>query len=85
MGSLQMSLIKNSIGVTGFILTIIFMRLPFPDFSNVEIILLLTSGLLGVGIADLMFLYSQKARIWFFCDYSYHIFTSSIFIFISNV
>ena len=60
MGSLQMSLIKNSIGVTGFILTIIFMRLPFPDFSNVEIILLLTSGLLGVGIADLMFLYSLK-------------------------
>ena len=61
MGSLQMSLIKNLIGVIGFIFTIIFLKIPVPQFSNLEIILLLISGLIGVGIADLMFLSSLKA------------------------
>jgi drug/metabolite transporter (DMT)-like permease len=58
LNSLQMSFIKNFIGVLGFILTVIILNLPSPDFSKKEIILLLFSGFIGVAIADLLFLSS---------------------------
>lgn len=60
MGSLHMSLIKNLIGVVGFILTILFLSIPLPNFSFTQIIFLIVSGLIGVGVADLMFLSSLK-------------------------
>jgi drug/metabolite transporter (DMT)-like permease len=53
-----MSFIKNFIGVLGFILTVIILNLPSPDFSKKEIISLLFSGFIGVAIADLLFLSS---------------------------
>ena len=53
-----MSFIKNFIGVLGFILTVIILNLPLPDFSIKEIISLLFSGFIGVAVADLLFLRS---------------------------
>ena len=58
LNSLQMSFIKNFIGVLGFILTVIILNLPLPDFSIKEIISLLFSGFIGVAVADLLFLNS---------------------------
>lgn len=58
LNSLQMSFIKNFFGVLGFILTVIILNLPSPDFSKKEIISLLFSGFIGVAIADLLFLSS---------------------------
>ncbi len=81
MGSLQMSLIKNLIGVIGFIFTIIFLKIPVPQFSNLEIILLLISGLIGVGIADLMFLSSLKKLGSGFSAIIATIYSPSIFLF----
>lgn len=81
MGSLQMSFIKNLIGVIGFIFTIIFLKIPVPQFSNLEIILLLISGLIGVGIADLMFLSSLKKLGSGFSAIIATIYSPSIFLF----
>ena len=57
---LQMNIIKNSIGVMGFIATIFILNIPYPDFSSRNLIILLISGITGVGIADLFFLDSLK-------------------------
>lgn len=57
---LQMNIIKNSIGVMGFIATIFILNIPYPDFSSSNLIILLISGITGVGIADLFFLDSLK-------------------------
>lgn len=57
---LQMNIIKNSIGVMGFIVTIFILNIPYPDFSSSNLIILLISGITGVGIADLFFLDSLK-------------------------
>ena len=81
MGSLQMSFIKNLIGVIGFFFTIIFLKIPNPHFSNLEIILLLLSGLIGVGIADLMFLSSLKRLGSGFSAIISTIYSPSIFLF----
>ena len=56
--SLQISLIKNIIGVIGFTITIIFIDLSFLDFTKSEIFILMISGMLGVAIGDLFFLKS---------------------------
>ena len=56
--SLQISLIKNIIGVIGFTITIILMDISFLDFSKSEIATLIISGMLGVAIGDLFFLKS---------------------------
>lgn len=81
MGSVQMSFIKNLIGVVGFIFTVIFLKIPFPHFSNIQIILLIISGLIGVGIADLMFLSSLKKLGSGFSAIIATIYSPSIFIF----
>ena len=81
MGSLQMSFTKNLIGVIGFIFTIIFLKIPIPHFSNLEIISLLISGLIGVGIADLMFLSSLKKLGSGFSAIIATIYSPSIFLF----
>lgn len=81
MGSVQMSFIKNLIGVVGFIFTVIFFKIPFPHFSNIQIILLIISGLIGVGIADLMFISSLKKLGSGFSAIIATIYSPSIFIF----
>ena len=57
---LQINIVKNSFGVIGFIFTIFILSIPYPDFSNSEISIIMISGLVGVGIADLFFLESLK-------------------------
>ena len=56
--SIQISLIKNFIGVIGFICTIFIFDINLFDFSFFEIITLLLSGIIGVAIGDLLFLKS---------------------------
>ena len=56
--SIQISLIKNFIGVSGFIFTIFIFDINLFDFSFFEIITLLLSGIIGVAIGDLLFLKS---------------------------
>ena len=60
LNSLQMSVIKNFIGVFGFILTIIIMNIPIPKFSFNEASVLFLSGFIGVAVADLLFLASLR-------------------------
>ena len=57
---LQINIVKNSFGVIGFIITILILDIPYPNFSNKNLVILAISGLIGVGIADLFFLESLK-------------------------
>ena len=57
---LQINIVKNSFGVVGFIITIFILNIPYPNFSNENLVILSVSGLIGVGIADLFFLESLK-------------------------
>jgi drug/metabolite transporter (DMT)-like permease len=58
LSSLQMNVIKNFIGVIGFIGTIIILNIPIPKLVTSDLIILIVSGFLGVAIADLFFLSS---------------------------
>ena len=58
--SYQLNVIKNLIGVCGFIISIIFLDIPFPNFTSSEIWILMISGVVGVAIADLFFLTALK-------------------------
>ena len=58
--SYQMNVIKNLIGVCGFIISIIFLGIPFPNFTSSEIWILMISGVIGVAIADIFFLTALK-------------------------
>ena len=58
--SFQLNVLKNFVGVFGFILTIIILSIPIPIFSQHEIIILFFSGVIGVAIADLLFLDSLR-------------------------
>jgi len=60
MDSFQLNVLKNFVGVFGFILTIIVLSIPMPSFSQHEIIILFFSGVIGVAIADLLFLDSLR-------------------------
>ena len=53
---LQINIVKNSLGVIGFIITIFILNIPYPNFSNKSLIILVISGIIGVGVADLLFL-----------------------------
>ena len=53
---LQINIVKNSLGVLGFIITIFILNIPYPNFSNKSLIILVISGIIGVGVADLLFL-----------------------------
>ena len=60
MDSFQLNVLKNFVGVFGFILTIIILSTPIPIFSQHEIIILFFSGVIGIAIADLLFLDSLR-------------------------
>ena len=60
MDSFQLNVLKNFVGVFGFILTIIVLSIPIPIFSQHEIIILFFSGVFGIAIADLLFLDSLR-------------------------
>ena len=58
--AIQLNVLKNLIGVFGFILTIIFFSIPSPNFSQKDIFTLALSGFLGILIADGLFLESLR-------------------------
>ena len=58
--AIQLNVLKNFIGVFGFILTIILFSIPSPNFSQQDIFTLALSGLLGILIADGLFLESLR-------------------------
>ena len=60
MDSFQLNVLKNFVGVFGFILTIIVLSIPIPIFSQHEILILFFSGVIGIAIADLLFLDSLR-------------------------
>ena len=60
LGSLQMNLLKNFIGMAGFVLTLLLLGEGFPKFSSIDLGLLVFSGVLGVALGDLLFLASLR-------------------------
>lgn len=60
LNSLQISLLKNIVGVLGFISFIILQGDPFPDFIGQEYFTLIISGIIGVAIGDIFFLASLR-------------------------
>ena len=58
--AIQLNVLKNFIGVFGFILTIILFSIPSPNFSQQDIFKLALSGFLGILIADGLFLESLR-------------------------
>ena len=58
--AIQLNVLKNFIGVLGFILTIVFFSIPSPNFSQQDIFTLALSGFLGILIADGLFLESLR-------------------------
>ena len=60
LSSLQVNILKNIIGVFGFLITLQFIESSFQKCSIDDFVLLIISGLLGVAIGDLMFLASLR-------------------------
>ena len=60
LGSLEMNMLKNIIGVFGFVLTLQFLEGGFPKCSSIDLALLIVSGVLGVALGDLLFLASLR-------------------------
>jgi len=58
--AIQLNVLKNFIGVFGFILTIVLFSIPSPNFSKQDIFTLAISGFLGILIADGLFLESLR-------------------------
>ena len=58
--AIQLNVLKNFIGVFGFIFTIILFSIPSPNFSQQDIFTLALSGFLGILIADGLFLESLR-------------------------
>ena len=58
--AIEINAIKNFIGIIGFICTIIILSIPKPILSNSEYITLVSSGILGIFIADVLFLESLR-------------------------
>ena len=58
--AIQLNVLKNFIGVFGFVLTIIILSIPSPNFSQQDIFTLALSGFLGILIADGLFLESLR-------------------------
>ena len=58
--AIQLNVLKNFIGVLGFILTIFLFSIPSPNFSQQDIFTLALSGVLGILIADGLFLESLR-------------------------
>ena len=55
LGSLQISLLKNIIGVIGFTGFLLIQWQDFPVFTQHEYFIMIVSGTLGVAIGDLFF------------------------------
>ena len=60
LSSLQISMLKNIIGVIGFIGFLAVQRNEFPVFTHHEIWIMVISGALGVAVGDLFFLASLR-------------------------
>ena len=60
LNSLQISLLKNIVGVLGFIIFLFIQSDSFPSFSQHEYFILILSGVIGVAIGDLLFLASLR-------------------------
>ena len=60
LGAMQINLLKNAVGVAGFTLTLLIIGNGFPGFSSRDFLLLMYSGIVGIVIGDLFFLYSLK-------------------------
>ena len=60
LSSLQINLLKNTIGVIGFIGFLIIQGHNFPAFNHHEYLILIISGILGVAVGDLFFLTSLR-------------------------
>jgi len=58
--SLQISLLKNIVGVIGFLSFIIIKGDGFPTFNDKEYIVLIISGIIGVAFGDILFLASLR-------------------------
>ena len=58
--AIQLNVLKNFIGVFGFILTIVLFSIPSPNFSQKDIFTLALSGFFGILIADGLFLESLR-------------------------
>ena len=57
---IEINAIKNFIGIIGFICTIILFNIPLPILSSNDLLTLFTSGILGILIADVLFLESLR-------------------------
>ena len=60
LSSIQISLLKNIVGVIGFLSFIVLQGDPFPAFTGQEYIILVISGIIGVAIGDILFLASLR-------------------------
>jgi len=60
LNSLQISFLKNIVGVLGFIIFLFIQSDSFPLFSHHEYFILIVSGVIGVAIGDLLFLASLR-------------------------
>ena len=60
LSSLQISFIKNIVGVIGFLSFIVIKGDAFPAFNDEEYIVLIISGIIGVAIGDILFLASLR-------------------------
>jgi drug/metabolite transporter (DMT)-like permease len=60
LNSLQISLLKNIVGVLGFIGFLLLQGDPFPVFAQHDYFVLVVSGLIGVALGDLLFLASLR-------------------------
>ena len=60
LNSLQISLLKNIVGVLGFIGFLLLQGDPFPLFDQHDYFILVVSGFIGVALGDLLFLASLR-------------------------
>ena len=60
LSSLQISLLKNIVGVIGFLSFIVLKGDVFPAFNDEEYIILIISGIIGVAVGDIFFLASLR-------------------------
>ena len=60
LSSLQINLLKNIIGVIGFIGFLVVQRNEFPVFTHHELWIMVISGTFGVAVGDLFFLASLR-------------------------
>ena len=60
LSSLQISLLKNIVGVIGFLSFIVLKGDAFPAFNDEEYIVLIISGIIGVAVGDILFLASLR-------------------------